>query len=338
MRRLAASLLVVTACGGSAPEATGGGAPFRSVRSVALEEVADDPTVALTALTVSPGGDLYVVDGPAGRIRQFAPSGAAVATFGRPGDGPGELRQPMSLALVGDSIYVVERGSPRVTVFLGDSTVRTWRLPAQYGFWIDRVPDGFVAGLGTENERFAILAGDGTVRSRFGFRDPKVRDTPYWVFFVAERAVRVRDEIIVSSSFRARLRRYSLTGDSIGTFGEPPPTWIEPTAPPAVQDLDPESRRDRIADWSRSFTVVTQLAVVDDSLIVVGYGHHEPSSSDPGSVVHETADVYALSGAKLHEGVPFPWPIVAGGRVLYVIDAAPPAPWTISALEYVGVR
>jgi hypothetical protein len=160
-----------------------------------------------------------------------------------------------------------------------------------------------------------------------------VTETPYWIFFVRENAVVIGDRILVNSSFEPWIRVYDLAGDSPGAFGTSPPGWRAASAPPPVENLDAESRQKMIAAWSRSFSVVTQMAVVADSFLVVGYGHHDPIPSDANHIVHETIDIYTQDGTKLSGGLDFPWPIVAGGELLHVITEGPP--WRITLFELV---
>src|SRR5687767_9138691 len=51
----------------------------------------------VTAVGVSPGGLIHVIDGQAQEVRVFAPGGTHVRTFGRRGGGPGEFQNAYSL-------------------------------------------------------------------------------------------------------------------------------------------------------------------------------------------------------------------------------------------------
>jgi hypothetical protein len=68
-------------------------------------------------LPLSDGG-VAVLDGQAAEIRVFDESGTYRTTLGSKGDGPGELRVPSALGLVGDdTLAVFDRRSMRVTRF-----------------------------------------------------------------------------------------------------------------------------------------------------------------------------------------------------------------------------
>lgn len=111
-----------------------------------------------------------------------------------------------------------------------------------------------------------------------------------------------------------------------------------PVSAPPVSDLSAPGSRDRLEDWSRSFTVVRQVVAVADSVLVVEYGRHDPREGDPYFVVPTTVDIYSADGHKLAEGLELPGPVVGGGRHLLLLVAEPPNPWTVSVLEWRGRR
>ncbi len=310
---------------------------FPEERLVSLEEDVDDPLTQITSFTPRADGSFVIVDGPAARARQYDAEGRLERVWGRPGEGPGELRMP-SAAAYGPSgeLHVVERGSPRRTVFWAEDSVSVHRLPANYGYWLHAAGEGLVVGLGTPDERFGLLSYDGHLTARFARRDPQIAEMPFWVFFVRERAAVAGDRVFVNSSFDPTIRVYSTSGDSLFAFGTAPPTWVEPTRPDIAAISGPADRA-RIEAWARSFTVVTGLAAVD-GVLVVQYGRHDPGPNASDRVVRRTADVYAVDGEKLVEGISFDRRILAGGARLYVLESEPPDAWTISVRRYAAHR
>lgn len=116
-------------------------------RAVDLQEVwrlggEDDEDVLLglvTAATLGPDGNVYLVDRQLSQVLVVGPDGGLVRTLGRRGEGPGELNNPHGLFLLPDSRVAVVQGFPsRVTTLRPDGTpggeIRIGGEPEQGGF------------------------------------------------------------------------------------------------------------------------------------------------------------------------------------------------------------
>lgn len=337
VRLIAATCLLCSSCG-SGPG--GGGAGFHDlfteVARVRLQESPDDPIVDIDCIGQRPGGGYLIADRHAGRVRLFNATGKQVGLVGRPGNGPGELQEPSAAVELPDGrIIVLQRATPRLTIFRPDSAPVVARVPGYYGFWATRVGEGLVAGVATRDLRFARFDGAGRVLVRFGARGPAIEATPFWIYFAADHAAVLGRVIAVNTSLFPTIRLFDLQGDSVGTFDVAPPDWAPVTAPP-VADLSAPGNRAKIEAWARTFTVVRQLVPVDDSLLVVEYGRHDPQPADPYFVAPTTAAVYTARGTRLGAGLTLPGPVVGGGKQLLVLVAEPPEPWTIAVLEWRG--
>lgn len=78
------------------------------------------------ALEVDALGRLYVLDGQGADVRVFGMDGRHVRTFGRQGAGPGELNQPVGMAVAPDgALWVVDTGNGRFSVFDTTGAPRT---------------------------------------------------------------------------------------------------------------------------------------------------------------------------------------------------------------------
>ena len=83
-----------------------------------------------THTALSPRGDIYVSDGYGnGTVHKYDPSGRLLASWGRPGAGPGEFNLPHNVLCDPDGrVYVADRENHRVQVFDGDGKYETeWR-------------------------------------------------------------------------------------------------------------------------------------------------------------------------------------------------------------------
>lgn len=85
-------------------------------------------------IELGPAGELYVLDGQASEIRVFGPGGEHIRTFGRSGQGPGELTRPAGMALGPDGLlWVMNWGNARYTAFdpnVGEMVSERRRLAA----------------------------------------------------------------------------------------------------------------------------------------------------------------------------------------------------------------
>ncbi|MFV1988304.1 MAG: hypothetical protein ACC682_13565, partial [Gemmatimonadota bacterium] len=69
-------------------------------------------------IELGPTGDLYILDGQADEVRVFGPDGGHLRTFGRTGEGPGELNRPAGMALDSDGLlWVMNWGNARYSAY-----------------------------------------------------------------------------------------------------------------------------------------------------------------------------------------------------------------------------
>ncbi len=70
----------------------------------------------VTSIAIGPKGNIFVADFYNDRIQKFDPGGTFLTSFGRRGDGKGELRFPIAVAVAGDgSVFVADYGNNRIT-------------------------------------------------------------------------------------------------------------------------------------------------------------------------------------------------------------------------------
>jgi hypothetical protein len=109
----------------------------------------DDPDermiFTIRALQVGAGGDMFVLDGKAGQVKVFGPDGRHLRTFGKKGQGPGELQSPSRMTMTPDgNLSFLDSGNNRISVYSPDGTclketpMTGWRpfrfLPDSHGF------------------------------------------------------------------------------------------------------------------------------------------------------------------------------------------------------------
>jgi DNA-binding beta-propeller fold protein YncE len=84
-----------------------------------LAERAAGPFNHPTEMMAHPNGDIYVTDGYRNaRVHRFAGDGRLVASWGEPGQGPGQFHLPHSIAFDdGGRVYVADRSNRRIQIF-----------------------------------------------------------------------------------------------------------------------------------------------------------------------------------------------------------------------------
>jgi peptidylamidoglycolate lyase len=133
-----------------------------------------------TDVAVAEDGSIYVADGYGNaRVVKLSASGEFLFSWGKPGDGPGELATPHSIALDGAGrVYVADRGNARVQVFEPDGRYVTEHkseaLGRPWALAFDRAGYAFVVDGGDQNlqppdrARVSRLDPEGNLVTSFG--------------------------------------------------------------------------------------------------------------------------------------------------------------------------
>ncbi len=90
--------------------------------------------VMASGITVDSAGNVYVADARRDVVRVFAPDGQLVRTIARPGTGIGQLRHPLGIGWLGDTLVVLDAGNARLALFARD------------GAWLGAWPHAYVSG------------------------------------------------------------------------------------------------------------------------------------------------------------------------------------------------
>jgi hypothetical protein len=140
-----------------------------------------------TNLAIASSGDLYITDGYGNaRVHRFSPAGKLLASWGAPGDGPGQFNLPHGIAIDrSGKVYVADRENSRIQVFSPNGEFLTqWTdtgRPMQIFF--DNDDRAFVCDVGFQAGLFpwqtapappvrgayvSVFDHEGTLLSRFG--------------------------------------------------------------------------------------------------------------------------------------------------------------------------
>jgi len=106
--------------------------PNYGVEAVVEFGAIDHPVHAFSrigGLAVGPDHQLYISQPEHGDVVVLTPEGDLVRRIGRAGDGPGEFRSPGTVGWHGDTLWVTDAVSRRITWFHGGELVRSVRPP-----------------------------------------------------------------------------------------------------------------------------------------------------------------------------------------------------------------
>lgn len=147
---LAVGLLVCSAligCKGSSParDVLLDDLPLLSAREVSRIGDLDDPDVGFSRISgvdIDRDGNIYVVEGMVPELRVYSPAGDLLRRIGRRGSGPGEFESSPRFGVLGDTVWTVDSGRNRLTLFdragtiLSTGTAQTVlvQLPSGFGY------------------------------------------------------------------------------------------------------------------------------------------------------------------------------------------------------------
>jgi peptidylglycine monooxygenase len=118
-------------------------------------------------VAVAPDGEIYVADGYGNScVHRFSADGRLLATWGEPGDGPGQFSTPHAVWVDGyDSVLVADRENNRIQVFSRDGTFQEEWPDHYHPMDIYVAVDGMVL-VTDQIPRLSMLASDGSLAGR----------------------------------------------------------------------------------------------------------------------------------------------------------------------------
>ena len=166
------------------------------------------------------------------------------------------------------------------SVTMTDSVVRPllmnrFRFPEQP--W--RVP-----GIGSEPWLLTPADGEAAAREAMGY--PPDHDVPYWPAWTRTFGARTGATVFAAGTFTYVVRIYgagAAWGDSVST---PPPSWVQGERP--LMEQFPVPQEEAVNAYLRGVTVITGLASVADSVLIVAHGRyrHMPFGRPAGEIDH----------------------------------------------------
>lgn len=238
--------------------------PMEQVFSVGRADGASWETLSgVSSVAFDASDNLHLLDRGNSRVLVFGPDGRFLRQIGRPGSGPGELRNPIQMAVAADgSVVVADVGAQTMVVFDREGTYqRSLPLPRQLGVISGPITanprDGVIfAGLavpGTESTRDQLIWQPLRGEARVLYRSP---EDPAGAGARSDGSVRVVSfqRPVFSPTLRwtvlpsGRLAVVGGTGyrvEVIGADGAPQHVLVRDVRPREVTDADRERERER---------------------------------------------------------------------------------------------
>lgn len=317
----------------------GAGQPFAEVFAVAAEiELEQDPTDSIGdigPLLETSRGELVIGDAIEPAVRRYTETGKLVSRQGAYGEGPFEFRKIGGLAedRVG-RILVVDPDLWRATRLNVDLSPDTSFLlfPRPRG-WVQAMGEKFLISSAhrTRTASFTLMDSDWTAVWSIPASLHSTGQYPYWNSYGGPRAAVSSKAIYTAFSLSYPIYIRDSRGVLKDSIQAPASFRLAPVPDPGAFVGD--GSQDRRAKWLGSFDVISNLAVVADTLLIVTHGRIARSEQTTKVwTTDDRLDIYNLAaGQKVAADVPLPSGsrVLAGGRYLHLLISEPPRPWTV---------
>ena len=104
--------------------------------------------------------------------------------------------------------------------------------------------------------------------------------TPYWTSFLRLSGAQSRGSAFAAVNLLYPIYIFGGDGTLIDSISSPPASWRQARRP--ARGEFSADQPERIADYLRSFTVITGLAAIADSVLIVGHGEYRADDGERG--------------------------------------------------------
>lgn len=325
--------------------------PFEDVFQLAeVIELEDDPIDSIAEVGVfleRRSGGFVMSDRLRPRVRTYAENGELEAAFGRFGDGPWEFRRISGLAETAAGGIVVSASNSRLTYLHSDLTRDTIvTLDGHvFGRLVAFEDDVLFTGFTPENtaeprwgpaRQVGIFHRLDAGQVAWSSWTTPARDKPYWNAMGGLATATAGDSLYIMASLLYPATILNGAGDSVGTIGQPSPSFRRIPEIPAgyfafrAGEAPDANRMQRLLE---SYDLVSRMDIVDGDYMVFTLARPDPTKLPPSiREIHTVVEAYNRhTGTKLFEDVPLPEgsKIVGGGRYLYVLLNPDIPPWRV---------
>lgn len=223
---------------------------------------------------------IFITDKKASNIKIFDQNGKLLKTFGRKGEGPDEFQMPFTIDCYKNIFCVFDSGSSFYSIY-NYSPEYEMKLENKFSFYTDATQfvireKNIISNdyyLGREKEyRGVVLDYQGKVESKL-MEIPYPRNDAKNRFFIGKAFLDVSESNKIYYVRKKNLKIYIFNkkGKQIKTFGVKPKFY---SLPEMTNQYDNALRtsgnlRTAYTNWYRSFTWVSGLAILEDSILII---------------------------------------------------------------------
>lgn len=293
---------------------------FQFVGTLELDESGPNAITQITDFAVARDGRIAIADAKTPRVVVYNPDGDLERSVGRSGEGPGEYRNPSSVAFgAAGELYVLNVAPQYLIRFSADLAYdTTFRIDdALAALEVETLDKGLVVFTyrdKAEAPLSRLYSTRGQLLKTFYELDPTILSRPFWEAATDFLLTTSKTEIIAGYNLSYPLVRYDPSGTFVDSIGFPPPSWVPP---PSVDPAGPFNTA-TFKPWRRRFTTIREIAVYRDSLLLVSHEKLDPEilSYEAGTYA---ADIYLLDGRKIWDDIPLPGRLLSAGQFVYVL-------------------
>lgn len=269
---------------------------FGTGEVIPLETPAEESILFADHVKVSPDRRIHIVDRQNNRIHVFDYKGKWIRSFGKRGQGPGELRSPSSLAFGNDGLlYVGDAGNQRIAVWdTSGNFVKTILL--EHGISdLHLLGSDLILIFTMGSHLVNVYDHDGNFLNSFGewrdlveyftskYRTPIIGgsfslDSENNIYFVHVGAYRIR--------------KYSISGELVTEFGRQADFYKPPGKPPT--EIAPHA----LQEWDLSWTPVSRIIVLKEGFVIV-----QIKTPNRDAEFSSRLDFYDRNGAFINSGI-----------------------------------
>jgi len=314
---------------------------FVTVDSVFLDDPGSSPLGDIGFLVEAENGDLLVADRILPRIRRFSQTGAMIAEYGLPGEGPEEMLRVSGIVETERGVAVADSRLARVTLL--DDSLRyvdtEYPRPRPIGRAARFNPSTPLLVTATGERSSAVTKWGPGWTPDWSVSLPRtfaIWERPYWGGVTSLEVASSSELLVMAASTYYPLYVVDERGRVIDSIASSPATFREIPVVDRGHFTGPSAMQ-RQREWLASFDVITGLNVIDDRLLVVTHGFMSSSATGMFERTDTRIDVYDLDTRdKLVEDVPLPrgGRVIGGGQVLHLLVSSPPDHWIIRRLRW----